>query len=316
MVKIITTSLMMGLCLIVGRAVAQPQVAGKPERLISKPGQICMGAVWAPDGQFIAFTSERHDGIWVCDPQGQNISRVTGDAGAGFGFSWSADSRTILARPAVLENNRRYHMVKTYEVASGAEKVVVGKSRNLTGLPVWSHHDTKVAVILDKAPKEIESGKVNLKSLSGKSLEPKMFAGNLIATTSADLKPVGFPDFEGRFVFNSRVSPSGEKVVFQVSGQGLYVSNADGSDLRHLGYGEHASWMPDEQHVVVTLVKDDGHRVTSGALYAVNVATGVYIPLLTDPDVVALKPAVSPDGKWLLFDNLNDGAVYKLPVTF
>lgn len=289
---------------------AQPKISAKAEKLISIPGKICTNAKWSPDGKQIAFTSEHHNGLWKYDTNNRQISQITNDLSAGFGYSWSADARNILARPLIIENSLKYYMVKVYEAGTGKEKIIVDRSRSISGLPVWSAQDSKIAVILDKGIKLFDSGKSVLKSTELNNTKPVNFSNNLIYNGQQTKKEIKFTEFKGRHIFNSTVSPKGNKVAFQVNGLGLYVSNTDGSNLKHLGFGEQASWMPDGKYIVVTMVKDNGQAIIEGTLFAVNTETGHYSPLFTDPQVIALKPCVSPDGSKLLFDNLNDGAIY------
>jgi Tol biopolymer transport system component len=289
---------------------AQPKISGKAEILISMPEKICMNAKWSPDRKQIAFTSEHHNGLWKYDTNSRQISQITNDLSAGFGYSWSADARNILARPLIIDNSLKYYMVKVYETGTGKEKVIVDRSRSISGLPVWSAQDSKIAVILDKEVKLFESGKPVLKNTGSVNTKPVNFSENLIPAGQQAKKEIKFAEFKNRHIFNSRVSPKGDKVVFQVNGLGLYVSNTDGSQLKHLGFGEQATWMPDGKYIVVTQVKDNGQAITEGSLFAVNTETGQYFSLFTDPQIIALKPCVSPDGSKLLFDNLNNGAIY------
>jgi Tol biopolymer transport system component len=54
---------------------------------------------WSPDGQHIAFHSQRSGkaDIWMIDPDGSNPTNLTADvSGANYGFSWSPDSTQIV----------------------------------------------------------------------------------------------------------------------------------------------------------------------------------------------------------------------------
>jgi len=125
---------------------AQPKISGKAEILISMPEKICMNAKWSPNGKFIAFTQEHHNGLWKYETSNHQVSKISDDLSAGFGYSWSTDSKTILARPFLFENNLKFYQVKTYEVGTGKEKLIVDRSRKISGLPVWSNQDKKIAV--------------------------------------------------------------------------------------------------------------------------------------------------------------------------
>jgi Tol biopolymer transport system component len=273
-----------------------------------------MNAVWSPDGEQIAFTSDQYRGIWVADKQGENIQKITDDLSAGFGFSWSPSAKYILSRPAEFENRRRYNMVKLYDAKTGNEEVLLDKTRDLHALPIFTPDGSKVAMVLDQQLAFKESDWLKAYPTKRASEVIYTYNGRLLNISLITNKNAEVTAFEGRNIFNVRVSPNGEKVVFQVKGKGLYVINSDGTGLSHLGYGERASWMPDGKYVVVTLVEDDGQRFTGGELFAVNVNTAESYPLSDHFNMIALKPNVSPDGTQLLFENPSNGKIYIMPL--
>ena len=291
---------------------AQPQAAGEPFVLISSPSHNFMNAMWSPDGKTIAFSSDNFNGIWLADADGQNIRQLTDDGAVGFGYAWSPDGNFILGRPAVYENRRRYHQVKIYDVHTFQGEVLMDNTRDIYGLPAWSPDGSQVAVVRD--------GKIEFSTseqLQKSNEEPSLnviyaINGKLFNINQVTRSDVEITAFEGRTIFNVRISPDQSKVAFQVQGKGLYVLNTDGSGLQHLGHGEHASWLPGNDYIVVTMVEDDGHYITGGELYAINVATGESHYLTGHTQVVALKPAVSPCGRWVAFDNPNDGNIYMM----
>lgn len=293
---------------------AQPKAVSQAKKIISSEEQLFMSAEWSPDGESFAFSSEKFKGIWISDAAGINVRKITSDQNAGFGYKWSADGNTILARPVFVENNKRYHQVKLYDIATREESVLVQRTRSLGGLPVWLNGGQTVAMKIGGEVIKADTGKPSLKRSSDneKSID---FGGSLVsASGEVASEEVAFPQFDGRYIFNRQVSPDGTKIVFEVSGLGLHVSNADGSDVKHLGYGEHASWMPDNRYVAVVKVEDDGYSITSGDLFAVDTQTGDYHLLFSGDDKIALKPSVSPDGTKILFDNPNDGSIYLLEI--
>ena len=299
------------LSLFIHVALAQPRLQGEPERIIALSDMTVLNPMWSPDGEWIAFSADRHDGIWVSRFDGSNIRQITADTGSGFGFSWSEDATKILSRSAVMTNFRKFHNVKVYDVKTGDARTILEQSRQLKGLPVWSNGDEQVVMILGKDVKKVDSGIQSLKKSGGTEKTAVPFSGTLVQTTLGEptTPMVDFPEFQGRFVFNSIASPQGDKVVFQVSGLGLFVAGIDGQGLKQIGHGEQASWMPDGRFVVVSLVKDDGKVVRSGELFAVDVVTGSYYPLLSRADIVALNPDISRDGKKMLFENSLDGSI-------
>ncbi|MGM0375799.1 MAG: hypothetical protein ACQEQ0_03405 [Bacteroidota bacterium] len=299
-------------------ALAQPQPSGDVEKIISSEEHFYMNAEWSPDGKTFAFSAEKYNGIWISDAGGDEVRQITSDRSAGFGFSWSPDGRTILARPVLKEGGQRFHQVKLYDVGSGEEDLLVPATRSLERLPVWSQGGRKVVMKKEGRKKAVESGKGHLKSRFSEGDKGLNFGGALVTVPDrdgSDDKDVEFPGFDGHYVFNCEVSPDGEKMVFEVSGLGLFVSNTDGSDKQNIGRGEHASWMPGSRFVVVTRVEDDGHTITSGNLFAVDTRTGDYFPLLSGDDVIALKPSVSPQGDKVLFDDPRTGDIYMIKIS-
>ena len=303
--------LLIGFWLLLGINVvlAQPKLANKPIKLISSQGEIYMNANWSPNGQKIAFTSAKYNGLWVCNSDGLQIEKVTSDLSAGFAYQWSSDSKNILARPVIEDKDVRFHQVVSYSIEDKFKTVLIDKTRNLKSLPIWADGGTSVVVLTDEGVKKVPSGKPALK---GQLIEDSVetFGRNLIKGSSSI--ELSGSEFKDRYVFNLVQSPDGSEIVFQVSGLGLYVANANGSKLKHLGFGEQASWMPDGEYIVVTIVKDDGYAITSGDINVVDVNSGESYPLLSDSGYVALNPDVSPDGRGILFDNELDGAIYLL----
>jgi Tol biopolymer transport system component len=293
-------------------ALAQPKAGGKPIPITSSYNQRFMNPVWSPDGKKIAITGDNFNGIWVMDANGRNLKAVTHDTGAGFGMTWSFDNHSILARTTVQEKVSRYNEIKLYNLQNGQETVLVGKSRDIQGVPVWSEQETRVAVKMGSRTEEVPTGKTALKAAP---IAPKAAAGSVARTiltnpalASKEIK--GFEQFEGRTQFNAAISPLGDKIIFQVGGKGLYLCNADGSGLKFLGKGERASWMPDGKHVIVTIVTDDGHVITAADLFAVNIETAQYELLTGNTDLKAVKPCVSPNGKKVAFNDAETGVVY------
>lgn len=67
------------------------------KRIIPTPPQFNMHPAWSPDGRTIAFVSTR-DGnpeIYLCDPEGKNIRRITNDPAMDEHPSWSPDGKQI-----------------------------------------------------------------------------------------------------------------------------------------------------------------------------------------------------------------------------
>ncbi|NDW11203.1 PD40 domain-containing protein [Dysgonomonas sp. 520] len=301
----ITLSLICG-----GFLFAQPKAAGKP-KVIVQLSEALKSPVWSNDGKKLAMTSYGNSGIWIVDASGLNLKQITADQGAGYKMKWSADNSTILARTSVLENRCVFNEVKAYNVETKSEELILPKTRQLKGMPYWSNDKSKV---LYKVGTETRSSKPVAKAVPLKSqadVPGEMLLRRMVEDPALVAGEVsGLSEFKGRIIFNPVLSPAGDKIVFQVGGEGLLICDADGSNMKRLGEGENASWTPDGKYVIASVVKDDGRVVTKGELFAIDVNTGARSAILASDAYVALRPAISPDGKKLAFEEYASGAIY------
>ena len=75
--------------------------------------------IWSPDGKTIAFVSDRSgsDEIWICDPEGNNLKRITDLNNEKGSLQWTPDSKQLLYTAA---DKKLYG----YSVADGKTSVI------------------------------------------------------------------------------------------------------------------------------------------------------------------------------------------------
>lgn len=269
---ILAASLMLGCA----SMMAQPSAASQP-RMFIKASQGLMNPVWSPDGSKLAVTGDNYIGIWVATVDGSELTQVSDALGAGYQMKWK-DAQNITSTPYTMEGNRRMTRVENVNVASGVITEVSAAVRDFK-----------------------RSKAVNAKSALQVMLDEPNNATTIIA---------GLSDYAGKWVLNPALSPDGSKIAFQIQGKGMFVCNADGSNLKALGAGSHASWMPDNQNIMVTRIMDNGDRFTSSDIYCVNIENGKAMCITAETDVIPVTMAVSPDGSKVAFDNDTDGCIY------
>jgi len=202
--------------------------------------------------------------------------------------------------------------VKIYHVLTNKEEVLFNNLRHLPSLPQWLPDGSGVAVLISdelllKGSDQLSAIKTNKPDKLVYFSDGKLFVGSLLTKSEEEIAR-----FEGRNVFNISYSPCGTMVAFQVGGRGLFVADMESGDTRQIGHGERASWMPDSKFLVVSVVTDDGHDITGSDLFAVDVSNGQYTPLTAHTEIMAMRPSVSPCGKWVLFEDPAAGNIYKM----
>lgn len=292
-----------------GSMVAQPKSAGEPQLFI-KADHGLMAPVWSPDGTQLAVTGDNYSGIWVMKADGSNFAQITADEGAGYKMTWSNDSKSILGRTNQVVERRKFHEIKTYDVATRNSKVLVASTRGITGTPTWRSVEN-ISYADSKGAKEV--------SLTGKAIKAdriSVYEQMMSDPTNATSKISGLAQFAGKMILNPALSADKSKIAFQIAGKGLFVCNADGNNVVSLGKGSYPSWLPDNKTVVVARLKDNGHAFTSSDLYAVNTNNGVATILTGNSELIPVTHAVSPDGKKVAFENSLNGCIYIIDLKY
>ncbi|TFG99828.1 MAG: hypothetical protein E4H13_08500, partial [Calditrichales bacterium] len=257
------------------------QVVGEPQRLAGGNGDYFHSPVWSPDGQMIAFTSTNYKGLWTLNVENTSITNLSDEAGVGFGFQWSGDSKDIVSRGTQFENARRLDAVKLFNVESKTEKSLTEYRNKIAGLPQWTSDSRQIYFFNGKSLEFVSSGKL----LKADVARPVYFTKygkiytQVYPTTLAKSSRIVVDDN----CLDVRVSPDGRKISYQVMGGNLFVMNTDGSGTTDLGKGHNARWSPDSEYLVYMIATDDGHDFTGSDLY-VSRADGSERVIVTRTD--------------------------------
>jgi dipeptidyl aminopeptidase/acylaminoacyl peptidase len=293
------------------------RVVGEPELLVRSEGNLFMAPRWSPDGSMIAFTGPRYAGIWLLYLADGRIEQITDEESAGFGFSWSDDSRSILARVSIYENVRRYTAVKIFDVREGTETIVADYQRNIVGVPQWSAGGENV-LINTRSGLQVRSSQRTVRNESdgqgGAGIQAFPSGGSIAIRDESTYdihtaQPLGEQSY-----INVTLSPDRSKIAFEYVGGSLHVMNADGTGLIDLGRGHRPQWSPDGEYIVYMITEDDGHNYTAADIYAVRADGSDRVRLTDDDAKIQLNPSWSPDGNRIVYDVYNEGAIYAITV--
>lgn len=291
----------------------QLSAAGEPEMLISKEGEFLMAPKWSPDGTMIAFTHSRYRGLYVYHIEDSAIEQISNEESAGFGFSWSDDSRSILARVSKYEGVRRLTAIKVFDLVEGEEEIVLDYRAGVSGIPQWAETDDAVVLYshgqtqIMRAPGDNQGLQEPMEMQAEQSL---IRAGTMPARDIESIDP-----FPGEQYLNAVSSPDKERIVFEVMGGDMHVVNTDGTGLTNLGRGDRPQWSPDGEYIVYMITEDDGHNYTASDIYAIRTDGTGQTRLTDSPSHLFMNPSWSPDGSRIVFNDMNDGKIYVIEVS-
>ncbi|HNW59427.1 MAG TPA: hypothetical protein PKI62_07120 [bacterium] len=306
------TLLLLTLC---AMALAQVKVKDAPQLLAGDERTPLSSPLWSPDGGLIALTSPDYTGIWLMQPDGTGLRPIGSERGAGFGMQWSPDSRALVARVSRLESGRMKHALRLYDIERQADTLLCAYRTGMTGLPGWSPDARQVLVFRNDVLSRFDSG-LSIATLQRPS--PRTFC--LLDIDQPRLIPPGepraraVPALAGKRILNLVHSADGSRVAFQILGGPLCVMKNDGTELSELGAGEWPSFSPDGRYLAYMITEDDGHTITGADILAIAVDGSDKINLTNSRGRSEMHPSWSPRGDAILYDVLETGEIWKLPV--
>jgi eukaryotic-like serine/threonine-protein kinase len=245
-----------------------------PARLISST-QVESSSQFSPDGKRIAFGSSRSgsEEIWVCDSEGLNAVQLTSFSGPPVGSPrWSPDSQRI-AFDSTKEGQRDIYVVS----AEGGSSRRFTLERSNEVRPSWSRDGRWIYFGSDRT------------GIWQVWKEPAEGGPAVQVTKNGGREAFESPD--GKFVYYSKEP--------RVSGI-WRVPVVGGEEIRVLDQGEQGHWAPLDQGIcfvkrmpdpTISLFNFLSRRVEQLAALPKEARTSVASPAL----------AVSPDGRWILY---------------
>ena len=230
------------------------------------------GPGWSPDGQRIAFHSDRDltiYGIYVMNADGSDLTRLTDWSGNSWYPDWSPDGRRI-AFYSDREGDGAHDIYVMNADGSGVTRLTDGSGDD--GYPDWSPDGQRIAFNSDLDG----DSEIYVMNADGSGVN------KLTDNSAGDASPSWSPDGR-RIAFNSDRDGDSEIYVMSADGSGeIRLTDSSGND----GFPD---WSPDGQRIVFHSDRDGG----SHNIYAMN-ADGSDLTRLTDGSAYNWTPDWSP----------------------
>lgn len=263
--------------------------------------------IMSPRGDYLLLTGNDMKGLQKYDLTTKKLSTITKDRGAGFGAKISQDGSTVIYRNSEYKDRLRYTTLKSVNLETGKQRVLIKSTRNLQGVNV--EDGTVLAIDNGKMKKKRVAGK----RVSTRNLPPvtSINKGKLYVTANGRTKEIS-PSGKDKSYLWSSVSPDGKKILYYViETANSYVCNIDGSNPTALGVLRAPNWLGNDW-VVGMVDQDNGEILISSELVAVNI-NGSGRTVLTDKSVIAVNPSASADASKITY-NTADGRIFIMDV--
>jgi serine/threonine protein kinase/dipeptidyl aminopeptidase/acylaminoacyl peptidase len=308
---------------------------GNPKQIfVDKPGAHCHHHLWSPDGRYIYFVRgfpPNELDVWRIQPDGGEPERLT-HHNSKVGYPALLDNRTLIYSATAddgsgfwlyaMDVERRIPHRVTFGVdqyvsvsaaigPDGRATRLLASVANPIGelwtLPIPSQmagesevRQFPVPVTRAVAPR---FGPQYILFLSSKGGAQSLWK------TQANETVELWRTSEGSVTSPAAVSPDGREICVSIRRQGrngLYVMNADGTNVRHLAASldvrDTPSWSPDGSFITVAADEGDGSRI-----FKVPVNGAAPVRLV---DELSRLPVWSPDGSLILYAAPVQGAGY------
>ena len=275
-----------------------------------EPVRVTIEGAWtaplpSPDGRTLAFSEPSFKGLYLLDVETGAVTQVSGQLGAGFRPAWSPDSHSLAFRVSLGEVRPKKLIVVAHPdgVKESASPLLDSVS-----LPFW--RGLQVCYFrTDREAPELERIGPSSEGAAEAQALPVAEPGGRLLLVSAGAKASEVTAPPGTIFFLPVLSKDGKRFVVECLDGHLYLGSTKGGPLKDIGPGSWPSFVRGDAALLFERTTDDGHVITGGDLFLLDLAT-LEITALTDTkDHVERHPALAGDGHTLYFDA--DGTVYK-----
>ena len=237
----------------------------------SQPGD-CRVAGISPDGSYVLTTTQTSKGLRQIDLKTGRQIQLTDIPGAGFQPSISENGRKILCRKVTFdERHMRQTSLEMLDLDSGTHRQLRAPSR------------------------EVRAYRADDVTSPARAARAEVFIEDLQLMVTVDgvtrnISPNG-TDEDTRYIWPS-LSPDGQQILYYVSGEGAYVCDLEGRNVRFIAHDCRAPQWYDDETIIGMNDRDDGEMLLSSSIMAYSLNGEAQE--LTDPSQMLMYPQCCP----------------------
>ncbi len=249
--------------------------------------------VFSPDGDQLLLTSENYRGLVLYDFGKAALISISEAVGAGQYPVFSPDGRVVYFTEQEIKERGRLSRLMSYNIASGQNQPVEeGAQTKQTPSSIFARWWQALFPLSDNG------SHLNIKALqTGKWDWPYAIVEKGKLKYYPDSNSVALDPLKARYYLHASLSPDGSRILAYAVGQGAFVCDLKGENVKQAGMLEAPVWLTNNL-IAGMITRDDGHIIKGSEIKALNVNTG-KLSALTQGRIIAMYPVVSQHKKMI-----------------
>ena len=237
-------------------------------------------AAFSPNGDYLLLTNTSNQGLQSMNLASKKVTTISKADGAGYNVQISANGNEIVYREVTLDATKsRVSNIVRLDLAAKTTQVVAKQQQHLT------------AMVADAS-------------------RPSFSIVNQQLMMTKNGKTITFSPNGQQYSYHwASLSPNGKKVSYYISAVGCFVCDIDGKNIQFIGHNCYAPVWYNDNIIIASDTKDDGHVVTSSAIVAYSLDGKKQV--LTKGDHIAVFPQATA-GK--IAYSTSEGEIYIMNV--
>ena len=237
-------------------------------------------AAFSPNGDYLLLTNTSNQGLATFDLATKKTNTITKADGAGYNVKIAQDGNQIVYREVKLDATKsRTSNIIRHDLVANKTQVIAQKQQHLAAMVADA--DRPSFSIRDRQLMMTKNGKTIVFSPNGQQYSYHW----------------------------ASLSPNGKKVSYYISSVGCFVCDIDGKNIQFIGHNCYAPVWYNDNIIIASDTKDDGHVVTESAIVAYSLDGKKQV--LTKGDHIAVFPQATA-GK--IAYSTSEGEIYIMNV--